>query len=561
VQYRLFDVISNVQSWKTHIDIMGRASYYFGSRESKRVLWSDLDEDELRSINRKSGFFSEEDTIFPDFKGGVYHNVIHVKPASVVVRDVDYDVEGQSVVTFGPWFDPEDFAYYNVLRREGNLFAIISVTPTWTYSFARDYYRPAYQYALYELLENGVVLLHSRYWDGWTSNTRRDHPFLWAGGRDARTLSLKWLKDEFSNEVRAVGHMASSHWYSLPQTPDLLLRDMQFHKDAYRDVEDQLGFNAYSSLKLVDAPLLREMADTVFSLGTISESAKLSSFTETPREFIGSLRSLLANRSTLKQNLKNLMVAARGSSDGVVSRGEIDKLLNGKIHKRSVKLTKDAARAAASTQLWWDFGVSLPGQTLRDWLEPGALYSDALTAGLSLNQEARKKATERITKLFGDSALRASSTYTLCGDRTRCSLNLGITTWGDWRDTVNAFYRAGLLLDFADIWDLLPDSFVVDWVTSAFKRSVEQIDYRLNLNRFNMTYVCRSVKYRKRIPVTYLGHRSEQWFDVYCRWYNSTQPATRRMISVLNCEDEFWRGKFSFQSAPDAASLVISFLT
>jgi hypothetical protein len=149
----------------------------------------------------------------------------------------------------------------------------------------------------------------------------------------------------------------------------------------------------------------------------------------------------------------------------------------------------------------------------------------------------------------------------LCGDQTRCSINLGFTTWGDWRDTINAFYRAGLLITFGDAWDLIPLSFVVDWCTSALKRTVEQFDYRLNLNRFNMTYVCRSIKYRKRIPITDGGLRSEQWFDVYCRWYNNTQPATRRMISVLNCADEFWRGKFSFQSAPDAAALAISFLT
>lgn len=270
--------------------------------------------------------------------------------------------------------------------------------------------------------------------------------------------------------------------------------------------ETSLAKYAYESFHVKDATLLRELMDTMSDFASVSHIAEIG-------QKVLPLKGVLDD-TTLTQ------VAHRASS----------LFLSGK------------------------YGIELPAKTLLSWAD---VYTNL---------------PDRLGKEIFPTALRARKSYALKGTNTPGNISgqgygvmtLGLSTFDDWRDYINAFYRWGLLLSFSDAWDLVPLSFAIDWVWPGVKSVASAVDSVLNSHRLKISYVSRTsrmdLNWSIRGPASELGVQS--WVNLpsflYWRDYSHNVPSIR-FLESFNQESK--AGTLTYSSLPQAVALLVSFLT
>lgn len=270
--------------------------------------------------------------------------------------------------------------------------------------------------------------------------------------------------------------------------------------------ETSLAKYALESFRVKDATLLRELMDTMSDFASVSHIAEIG-------QKVLPLKGALDD-TTLAQ------VAHRASS----------LFLSGK------------------------YGIELPAKTLLSWAD---VYTNL---------------PDRLGKEIFPTALRARKSYALKSTNTPGDMSgqgygvmtLGLSTFDDWRDYINAFYRWGLLLSFSDAWDLVPLSFAIDWVWPGVKSVASAVDSVLNSHRLKITYASRTsrmdLNWSIRGPTSELGAQS--WVNLpsflYWRDYSHNVPSIR-FLESFNQESK--AGTLTYSSLPQAVALLVSFLT
>lgn len=272
--------------------------------------------------------------------------------------------------------------------------------------------------------------------------------------------------------------------------------------------EDSLAVEAYKSFRVKDATLLRELMDT---MGDFAGLAKLS--------------------ASAVPGLESIQDALHATN------------------------LREFFKASAGAYLGGKFGVEMPIKTLRSW-------SDVYTSRFA----------EKLEKQLFPTALRAQKSryvnngtpsYGLSGEGS-FTMTLGLSTYGDWRDYVNAFYRWGLLLSASDGWELVPLSFVVDWLWSGVSALASAITSLADSYRLSVRYACRSSKldleWRVLGPRDPILGSSPLTIPVhyYDRSYSRKLPSLHLFATI---QQESSAGTLNISSLPSALALLITFLT
>jgi len=267
--------------------------------------------------------------------------------------------------------------------------------------------------------------------------------------------------------------------------------------------EVALAKEAFKSFRVKDATLLRELMDT---MGGMSGLLKLS----------GAVPGL----EVLKNAFKNTSL-------------------------------KGSLKTFSSLYLAGKYGVEMSVKNLIAWLDSYSNFSDKL----------EKQLFPTALRAIKVGAVPSTGIYGLSGSG-KWVMSLGITTFGDWRDYINAFYRWGLALSISDGWDLVPLSFVLDWVWSGVQAFAQSLSLWADSYRLSVSYCCRSSKFD---------------LDWKCAGPSSLEPVIvhipvhsyRRIYSNEVPSLHFWEtltqesmaGTLNISSLPSLVAILVSFLT
>lgn len=272
----------------------------------------------------------------------------------------------------------------------------------------------------------------------------------------------------------------------------------------------------YQSFRVKDATLLREMIDTMSDLAGLSKAKALDR----------ALRDKLKT-NFLKRNWSNYF--------------------------------RDFSHLSAGKFLEVKYGVELP---LKTAYQHGKVYGDNLFFQHKTFEELFPSAL-RARKRFSFS----SETYQdapgtrFDGHQTLC-LGIGNSSQGE--DFLNLMYRWGGLLSIADGWELIPLSFVVDWLYSGFKNRAQELTDFIDSYRLNVRYSCKSTAGSVKIPLQL--PRTDPWSIQYVvlegRYYSrrySTEIPRVNLGEAIRQDSS--AGTLTTNSIPSLAALLVSFLT
>lgn len=281
--------------------------------------------------------------------------------------------------------------------------------------------------------------------------------------------------------------------------------------------ETELMGECIKSFRIKDATLLRELMDTMSDLATIAAASVDLTLTK-----------LL---DILKQDLKN-----------------------GTKH-----ILKNSANYTAGKYLESQYAIKAPLSSLKAWKKAYRSLTSMSQLEKSVSPEALRAQDYLVsTRHSGMSdlpSLRAEARRTLI---------IGLKPHDDWREFINASYRFGLLLSFADAWDLVPLSFVVDWLADSVQDFMSVTTCAIDQYRLNMWYAGRSWKIDSQVPVRLpaLSSLGAGYvvlpIKVYAREYSSNIPHYDYIDSLIQEENE---ATLSTRTLPSALALLVSFLT
>lgn len=267
--------------------------------------------------------------------------------------------------------------------------------------------------------------------------------------------------------------------------------------------EVALAKEAFKSFRVKDATLLRELMDTMAGLSGLIK-----------------LSSAIPGLEVLKSAFK-------------------DESLRGSL------------KTFSSLYLAGKYGVEMSVKNLIAWLDSYDNLSDKLD----------KQLFPTALRAIKVGAVSSKGIYGLSGSG-KWVMSLGITTFGDWRDYINAFYRWGLALSISDGWDLVPLSFVVDWVWSGVQAFAQSLSLWADSYRLSVSYCCRSSKFD--LDWRCAGPSSLEPFTVhlpvhsYRRIYSNEVPSLHFWETLTQ---ESMAGTLNISSLPSLVAILVSFLT
>lgn len=382
------------------------------------------------------------------------------------------------------------------------------------YAFAGDFYFPAVSVSTYLRIGKSLFVAYSWYeavagesslWFWSKAGYHKLEPQTILDALMAEPyLRVIPLSTQKSESITSDMIDATRRWADQIDPKSLLPQILDIEKVHYP--ENELAVEAFKSFRVKDATLLRELMD---SMGDLAGLKKLG----------GAIPGLDALKQTF--------------------------------HSETFK---DLAKNASGLYLAGKFGIQTTIDSLLAWSH---VYTDGFL--------------KRLDEQLFPTALRAvknknipqEGRYGLSGS-AKFVINLGVSTFDDWRDYINAFYRWGLLLSISDGYDLIPLSFVLDWIWSGIQAAANTLTAMADSYRLNLTYAFRSSKldltWRLRGPaLPIMGAATiEIPVKVYHRVYSNKLPSLS-LWETLNQEST--SGTLNISSLPSAVALLISFLT
>lgn len=381
------------------------------------------------------------------------------------------------------------------------------------YAFAGDFLFPSVSTTTY--LRSGKNLFVSY---GWYEAVARESSLWFYSKAGFHELGPQTILDALSAEpflrVIPLGSQrsesitpdmidATRRWADQIDLQSLLPQILDIEKVHYP--ENELAVEAFKSFRVKDATLLRELMD---SMGDLAGLKKLG----------GAVPGLDALKETF--------------------------------HSETFK---DLAKNASGLYLAGKFGVQTTIDSLLAWSQ---VYTDGFLKRLD------EQLFPTALRAVKNKSIPQEGLYGLSGS-AKFVINLGVSTFDDWRDYVNAFYRWGLLLSISDGYDLIPLSFVLDWIWSGIQAAANTLTAMADSYRLNLTYACRSSKldltWRLRGPaLPIMGATTlEIPVKVYHRVYSNKLPSLSLWETLTQ---ESTSGTLNISSLPSAVALLISFL-
>lgn len=310
----------------------------------------------------------------------------------------------------------------------------------------------------------------------------------------------------------------------------------------YRNAEGALWRNALQTFKLHDMNLCTNLIDTY------------------------SGKSLASSILEQWDVTRDTVMAIKGTSDYLKSSNPTQYWSNFLSLITALRYGgKDLAKVAASAQLLKSYGILLPAKGVladinsqQPWVVSAQtalefvryvtntiLYPDSDISAVALNKVHRNMDTLA-------SSLEAAYTPQI-RSRTRlggvtCSISAECTFDESQiaENYVRQLHRIGVLPTFEGLWDLVPLSFVIDWISGVTKRAAQALDSSILAAECSTKHYCRSIKVEGSSKLGY-------GYKVYHRSYSERAPWVG-----LSIQD--FKPGFRIDYLPEGASLLVSSL-
>lgn len=226
---------------------------------------------------------------------------------------------------------------------------------------------------------------------------------------------------------------------------------------------------------------------------------------------------------------------------------------------------KDLAKVAASTQLLKSYGILLPAkgvladkESQQPWMVSAQtalefvryvtntiLYPDSDVSAAALNS-VHSHLDMLASKLEAAYTPQIRNRIKLGG--VTCSISAECTFDESQiaKNYVRQLHRIGVLPTFEGLWDLVPLSFVIDWISGVTKRVAQTLDSSILAAECSTRHYCRSIKVEGSSKLGY-------GYKVYHRSYSERAP-----WCGLSIQD--FKPGFRIDYLPEGASLLISSL-
>jgi hypothetical protein len=259
---------------------------------------------------------------------------------------------------------------------------------------------------------------------------------------------------------------------------------------------------AWNNFKLYNSNILVECLDSLFTVSSLRDLI--------PSSVFDSFRDAAKTTSKWKFINGKWMKPVKGSWQAV-SNTEL--LSNG--------LTmKQLCQTVAAGRLEYSYGIKLPMATLSNLY---AEDTDELWA-MALRSHFNSNFREGLVQNLYDPVLRHRDNY---GDyKVSCSIQQRLDPDYLFVEYWKALYQSGVLMNFEGIWDLIPLSFCIDWLTGLVKGIAEWFDATTIQQMVRVEQYSYSIKYEDRLEIITDAGDSVGRVKFYIRTYTTTPPAT-----------------------------------
>lgn len=265
------------------------------------------------------------------------------------------------------------------------------------------------------------------------------------------------------------------------------------------------------------------------------------------------------NATLLREMIDTMSDLAGLSGAKALDRALRDKLKTDFLKRNWSNYFRDFSHLSADKFLEVKYGVELP---LKTAYQHGKVYGDNLFFQHKTFEElfpsalrARKGFSFSLETYQDAPETRFNGYQTLC---------LGIGNSSPGEDFLNLMYRWGGLLSIADGWELIPLSFVVDWLYSGFKNRAQELTDFIDSYRLNVRYSCKSTagSVGIRLPLPRTDPWSVQCVVLEGRYYSRRYSTEIPRVNLGEAiQQDSPAGTLTINSIPSLAALLVSFLT